>query len=113
MVFLLVREKDNRAKNRNRSQIYAKRKSDEGGRTYDKASKADTRERNKVKETAYSSGPVVPTNKSHLKGGFFCWCGKKTTGRRTVRKFTQSVNLTREDEPMIKRAKRIRVKETR
>ena len=90
-------EKDNRAKNRNRSQIYAERKSDEGGRICDKASKADTRERNKVKETANSSGPVVPTNKSHLKGGF-CWSGKKTTGRRTVtvRKFTQSVNLTRE-----------------
>ena len=49
MVFLLVREKDNRAKNRNRSQIYAKRKSDEGEGTCDKASKADTRERNRTK----------------------------------------------------------------
>ena len=46
---MLVREKDNRAKNRNRSQIYAERKSDEGGRTCDKASKADTRERNRTK----------------------------------------------------------------
>ena len=75
---MLVREKNNRAKNR--SQIYAKRKSDEGGRTYDKASKADTRERNKVKETAYSSGPVVPTNKSHQKGGFFVGAGKRQQG---------------------------------
>ena len=80
MVFLLEWEKDNRAKNRNRSQIYAKRKSDEGGRTYDKASKADTRERNKVKKTANSSGTVVPTNKSHLKGGFFVGVGKRQQG---------------------------------
>ena len=80
VVFLLEWEKDNRAKNRNRSQIYAKRKSDEGGRTYDKASKADTRERNKVKKTANSSGTVVPTNKSHQKGGFFVGVGKRQQG---------------------------------
>ena len=114
VVFLSEWEKDNRAKNRNRSQIYAKRKSDEGEGTFDKASKADTHRGNEEKETAYPSGPVVPTNKATHRW-FFCWSGKKTTGRRTVtvRKFTQSVNLTREKGPAIKRAKRIRIEETR
>ena len=74
--FFVGGEKDNRAKNR--SQIYAKRKSDEGERTCDKASKADTRERNKVKGTAYPSGPVVPTKTRRNQSSCFFFCQKTT-----------------------------------